>query len=216
MSPAGTLPKALAGGPVARVRRFARAAVLVAGVVGSVGLAGRSAFVADSVRWRYADRRGVGDVWGEYTIRSAAGGIAVTHRRWEAPVGEKPLGMPDPWAGLTRTTYAPPSYPTPVDGPRPNVSLGPFAVSYRATAPPATAGLPAVAFRTWSAVLPWWALCAGFVALIGLGLIGRTWRGVRDARGRRPELLCRTCGYDLRATPSRCPECGRTEMETHT
>jgi hypothetical protein len=44
----------------------------------------------------------------------------------------------------------------------------------------------------------------GFALLCWLiqPLVGR-WR----ARGRRPAGLCSRCGYDLRASPGRCPEC---------
>ena len=53
--------------------------------------------------------------------------------------------------------------------------------------------------------LPYW-------SIVGvLGLIA--WR----ARRRSPPTpgLCRSCGYDLRATPERCPECGAVAKPPH-
>lgn len=55
----------------------------------------------------------------------------------------------------------------------------------------------------WYAQCPHWALFA-ITALLPLA---RGWRALR--RRRRGPGVCPKCGYDLRASPDRCPECGR-------
>jgi len=55
----------------------------------------------------------------------------------------------------------------------------------------------------WFAALPYWPLIA-MTAVVPLS------RFIRAIRKRRRDTtgLCVVCGYDLRATPERCPECG--------
>ena len=56
-------------------------------------------------------------------------------------------------------------------------------------------------------MFPHWAALLGLVMLPGAWC--RAWLRRRRARiGSGPVNRCGSCGYDLRATPERCPECG--------
>ena len=63
-------------------------------------------------------------------------------------------------------------------------------------------------WRRWDRTLltvPHWALALILTALPAAQLR----RSIRDGRFRdRSRRLCPACGYDLRASPDRCPECG--------
>ena len=58
--------------------------------------------------------------------------------------------------------------------------------------------------RRWNLVLPSWLLAGLFLVLPVVWYHRR-----RRLRRRVRTGACPGCGYDLRATPDRCPECGR-------
>ena len=57
----------------------------------------------------------------------------------------------------------------------------------------------------WTLYVPYW-----FLLLLTAAMPGYRLSRARSLRrqARRQLNLCRRCGYDLRATPDRCPECG--------
>jgi hypothetical protein len=61
--------------------------------------------------------------------------------------------------------------------------------------------------RRWNLVLPFWALALA-TAIPPLAREARRRQLARRARAG----LCPACGYDLRATPDRCPECGNVPV----
>lgn len=58
--------------------------------------------------------------------------------------------------------------------------------------------------------VPYWLLCVLFSIIPAAVLIRR-----RRHRGRVAVGHCAKCGYDLRATPDRCPECGTSALTAH-
>ena len=62
----------------------------------------------------------------------------------------------------------------------------------------------------WAVRVPHWALVLATAApaIAGFGLVTRAVRRRRRKRG-----LCERCGYDLRATKDRCPECGASPTQ---
>ena len=74
-------------------------------------------------------------------------------------------------------------------------------------------GRPLADDLRWSDPLPYWAVAdappwLGVAAAAPLPVAWLAVRLTRSVRGRRLAGKCRSCGYDLRATPGRCPECG--------
>jgi hypothetical protein len=61
------------------------------------------------------------------------------------------------------------------------------------------------------AMRAWWVphgLVVGILEILPLSWCVMSWRAVRRRRLQASRQLCPSCGYDLRATPRWCPECG--------
>jgi hypothetical protein len=126
--------------------------------------------------------------WG---LGSLAGGVELWSERYQGPVygGGR---LRTPWRLYEVTTTGPLSH----DPAGATVSWGGFA--YR---PEKRHGYVPGWPRSWR--VPYWFL-VGVTAIPPALWTARAWK----RRRRRGDGMCPTCGYDLRASPERCPECG--------
>jgi len=195
-----------------RHRLFTLAAALSAVLcVGACALWARSYQVGDRLyrsRWRVD---GLAASESAHWLLVGRGGLGVAHR-WQRVAVRRPRDV-DPFKPLAARpesswlTDRPPADPAgTVDGGGIARRLGfsyvdlPMSASFAATG--TTGG-----YRAW--VVPLWSVALAFAVPPAWWLARR-----RTARRRGQRGLCRRCGYDLRASPGRCPECGAAVSPT--
>jgi hypothetical protein len=181
-----------------RHRRFTLlSAVSLLLCVAMVGLWVRSHWVADGLAWAsWAEADGK-LIQGRLAIVSSNGYLLINKEKLLSPIN-----APSPW-------------------PNPGLSYSHARPGWRATGSSfwnrLGFGLPAYRLQTpgvddWLCVVPQWAIAVPLIALtLPLPLRLRRIR-IRQRRARRGQ--CANCGYDLRATPDRCPECGAVAAGT--
>jgi hypothetical protein len=148
--------------------------------------------------WRSVSYDGYLTEWTFVGVESAAGYVCFSpwrHRvepvnwfRFEGPVTRRRMfdcawsGNRPRWPGFSGPDYC--------------------GIQFRHFTEPYTA--PQV-YEGWAVTLPYWLISPTLAILPGFAASRWVRRRGRSARG-----LCARCGYDLRATPGRCPECGAT------
>jgi hypothetical protein len=94
-----------------------------------------------------------------------------------------------------------------IDGPPDDFDWGGFVFNWDHDVGPGLLGDGERRFLKFSAMVPTWCPTLLFALIAVSPLIRIVRRRMRSRTG-----YCLTCNYDLRATPQRCPECGRVAV----
>jgi hypothetical protein len=177
--------------------------------VATVALWVRSYWCEDDVRWYrvWWSETPQGGRWTTYrfvTLISGRGGLGAKCAVEEFDYHPHNL---TPGGGIRRDVSVFPAYPIidPADpwaGMPVLLHMGGFQLCYERNEDP-----PANRHRSIRLTIPiWFVFC--------ITVLPVTWTAARWRRSRRRERgQCGVCGYDLRATPDRCPECGAVPAE---
>jgi hypothetical protein len=140
--------------------------------------------------------------WNQYHILLGKGGIGMCRVAWSAPVGSTPRWGDSPFVRDSPLTHqrlaaAYPQFVFPPTLPQMRLGFNFEQINIGSSIYPARG-------RYNGMILPLWPLMVFFLVLT----IPETLLRYRLYR-RRKAGLCRNCGYDLRASPGVCPECGK-------
>jgi hypothetical protein len=167
--------------------------------VAAAGLCARSLWSGDSASVRWTRHRAgtlSSDAW---DVISDGGGIVLRHTSVSSnnPVAIATIAGRRP-PGLSWDTGSMP--PGDLWGKRPTAAAVPSCYVYSLRTPS-----PGGAFTLRDLRVSYWVPCAALAVAPAVHFVTQDRRRRRLGAGR-----CGRCGYDLRATPDRCPECGAT------
>jgi hypothetical protein len=159
----------------------------------------RSYRVADGASWQEHGRN--------YSFHAMCGGAVFHCQYGDYRPGYDAYQYPHPermtWSSYANPDYSVTEWRSSEEAVGPRYRLLGFAYEHR-TWPAGTeliaGGGRWTAVRSWMIAIPAWAI-VGVFAVLPLAWVRRRWRRPRAG-------CCGKCGYDLRATPGRCPECG--------
>jgi hypothetical protein len=200
-STTGTGRKRLVVGRLMRVGLDLLALVLLLTSAALVALWVRGYYVGDTLHWVRVDERAM-RVDG-FTLQAGRGRAAVMELHIVAHQRHTFNDVMQIVGAVDRHETRPPRLQTWRKDGEPVPVLGVLGFRHVHDA----ARFSAMAFETRGMIFPLWPA----VVLTGAWPVVRLWRLIRARRRARRRVargLCRQCGYDLRASTGRCPECG--------